>query len=121
MANPNQSAHALLLVEVTDEPLQTFAARQNKDTGMMMPGRSKQSCYLHSDARYPVPFKLDVPADARPYVPGFYCLAGSAAFKAAEWDGLQFRARELLLVPISDAIAQLTEKLGQRPKIAAAS
>ncbi len=109
---------AALYVEITDEPVIAGRAYPDKQTGMMKPGISKQSAYLHTGARYPIPFKIMVP-DAGPYRPGHYLLAGDV-FKPGDFDGLKFFDRGLALVSLADAIKNL-QTLGGSPKLAAAS
>ncbi len=116
MSQGNQGAAALIVVEITDEPVVAGRPYADKTTGQLKPAISKQNAYLHSGARYPVPFKIIVP-EAGPYRPGSYLLSGDV-FKPGEYDGLKFFDRALQLVPVADAVRQLS---GPAPKLAAAS
>lgn len=109
---------AALYVEISDEPIIAGRPFTDKQTGMTRPAISKQAAYLHTGARYPVPFKIIVP-DAGPYRPGAYLLAGEV-FKPGEYDGLKFFDRALQLVPVAEAMKALQLVSGS-PKLAAAS
>jgi len=117
MAKAN-GAEALILVEITDEPIISGRPFTDKSTGMTRPPFAKQAAYLHSGARYPIPFKIMVP-EAGPYRPGMYLLGGET-FKPGEWDGLKFSDRNLQLVAAADAVAELTKLGGKAPLSAAA-
>jgi hypothetical protein len=110
--------NALIRIEITDEPLQTYAAKADPQTGMLRPARSRQKAYVHQGAAYPLPFMIDVQAETGPYRPGFYLIGGDI-FKAGEYDGLKFWGRSMRLVPVEDVISALGA--GAKPKIAAAS
>jgi hypothetical protein len=117
MAKGN-GAEALIMVEITDEPIIPGRPFTDKSTGMTRPPIAKQAAYLHSGARYPTPFKIIVP-ETGPYRPGMYLLAGDA-FKAGEWDGLKFSDRNLQLVAAADVVAEL-QKLGGKAPLSAAA
>ena len=112
-------AAALLYVEITDEALIPGRPYTDKATGVTRPAIAKQNAYLHTEARYPVPFKAIVP-EAGPYRPGLYLLGGDV-FKPGEYDGLKFFDRALQLVPVADAIRALTAFAGAGPKLAASA
>lgn len=103
----NRAAAAAIYVEVSNEPLIQGKPYTDKNTGMTRPAISKQNCYLHTGARYPVPFKLAVQPETGPLRPGFYLIGGTEAFKPGEYDGLKFWDRGVLLVPVADALAAL--------------
>ena len=111
------NAKSLIRVEITDEPLATFPARPKKDGSGMTAPRSKQKAYLHQGNAYPTPFEISVAGEASPYKPGMYLLGGQV-FSPGEWNSLKFNDRELDLVPVSDALAELGRA---KPKLAAAS
>lgn len=114
-----KNANELIRIEVTDEPLTTYAAKADPKTGMMRPPRSKQPAYVHQGAAYPVRFLLNVDNEVGPLRPGMYLMAGGV-FSPGEWDSLKFRDRELTLIPVADAVKLLAEDVS-KPKLAAAS
>lgn len=118
MAKGSAAAAAVIYVEVSDEPIVAGRPFTDKQTGMTRPPISKQNAYLHAGMRYPVPFKVIVP-ESGPYRPGCYLLAGET-FKPGEWDGLKFSDRNLELVPIADALAELG-RVGGKPPLSAAA
>jgi hypothetical protein len=117
--NGNNGAAALIVVEVSDEPIITSKPYTDPKTGMVKPPSSKQMCYVHFGARYPVAFKMKVP-DEGPRRPGMYMLGGRL-FKPSQYDGLDFTGdRELDLIPVGAAIDAL-KSITSAPKLAAAS
>jgi hypothetical protein len=119
MSAGNQSAAALIYVEISDEPIVVGRPYADKTTGQLKPAISKQNAYLHSGARYPIPFKCIVP-DVGPYRPGMYLVAGDV-FKPGDFDGLKFFDRNLSLVAFADALKALGTLSPQGPKLAASA
>lgn len=121
--NMNTSAAALVVVEVSDEPVITGRPYTDPKTGMSKPVVDKQVAYVHFGARYPVSFKVKVDKEKGPLRPGFYMMAGRL-FKTSQFDGLDFSDRELTLIPVSEAIAELTSMTkvaATGPKLTAAA
>lgn len=110
-------AAALLYVEITDEALIPGRPYTDKATGVTRPAIAKQNAYLHTGARYPVPFKTIVP-ETGPYRPGLYLMGGDV-FKPGEYDGLKFFDRALELVPVQEALRALNTFASAGPKLAA--
>lgn len=120
MAAEKNGAAALLYVEITDEAIVSGRPYTDKTTGVTRPAIAKQNAYLHTGARYPIPFKTIVP-DSGPYRPGMYLLGGDV-FKPGEYDGLKFYDRALELVSVADAVKALTRfENATGPKLAASA
>lgn len=118
MPNNDTGAAALIMIEVSDEPIAVGKPFTDPKTGMVKPAVSRQIAYVHFGARYPVTFKLKVPEEG-PRRPGMY-LMGGRLFKTSQYDGLDFSDRELVLVPVSAAIDALKQLGGSTgPKLAA--
>jgi len=112
-----------VFVEVSDEGLDVIKWN-DKNTGAPR-SLSKQKMYLHGGGKYPVPFEGDVDDIKGPLRPGFYLIGGDCFGIVAKgnkgFTGLGFNARNLDLVPVEDAIKEITALKGLQvgPKIAA--
>lgn len=101
MSNTNLPA----IIEITPEPIEPGATYEGRTSP------SKQHAYLHQDQHYPMPFKLNVDDNAGPHKPGFYMLAGKC-FQPGQY-GLDFRGKQIRLIPMADAVAAL----GKHPAV----
>lgn len=97
----SQNTHAIAVVEVGDDPLIPASEYDGK------PRPARQHAYLHLAMKYPLPFTMPVP-DEGPARPGLYLIAGNC-FRTAQY-GLDFVAKELRLVPLDTALAELSKK-----------
>jgi hypothetical protein len=102
-----------IYVEITDEPVTPGGVYTAEGISKIRPAR--QNAYLHQGAAYPVPFNVAVDDATGPLRPGRYLLSG-APFVPGQY-GLDWRSTRLKLVPLEEAVAQLT---GSKPRAVAA-
>lgn len=112
MATDAFVALGLVVVEISDEPVEPGRTFTDKTTGMQKPLPARQTGWLWSGKRHPIEVKLDVDDKAGPYRPGIYLLGGDI-FNAAKFGRVEFNDRRLRLVRCSDAIVALGGDIGK--------
>lgn len=95
----------VIFVEITPEPLIPGRTGTAQKTGQPYVIPPKQKAYFHNASHYPIGGEVAVQDALGPYRPGFYLIAGPC-LKAGQY-GVDFLDREVILVPIADAIKDL--------------
>lgn len=112
-----------IVVEICEgDPIDPARTWTNPDTGEVKPIPASQTGYLWGEGRYPEA-NIKVPFDdkAGPLRPGFYLLAAGSlkvSMAKATKGQVVFDSYNVQLVPVADAMKQLTELA---PKLKAAS
>lgn len=73
--------------------------------------KTKQPAYLHGGGAYPIPFKVEIDENG-PFRAGLYMLAGDA-FKIGDFEALEFKDRNFKLIPLDEALGQLSKLQGK--------
>lgn len=110
-----------IFIEISDEPIEPGISWTDKKTGQPKTGPAKQRAYLHGGGMYPLPFKIPVDDAGGPHRPGRYMFAGEC-FKVGDFDGLDFLDRRYKIIPLDEAIRELTggDAKGGKPLATAA-